>query len=175
MIRKHVQQAALLRHIENICEPVHLQETIQTFSIFVHNPQDAINIALLVLQHLSHDVKVTAGMGNGHHFEQFVCSEYLTCHHLLPFVQINEIIVLEQLFDKITLPMGVGAFPASNVLQQRTGTAFRICQRLQIGEIHNMLKDKHIQIRIEQCLALSKLLIVPDVGLYCSIPNETSY
>jgi len=134
LIQKHIHQVHILQLVEQVVAPSHIQETHSTFSICVDIPQQAVDIALAINQHLGHHVRIAVGFGPGHLQESFLSSEYLTCNHLLPFVQPHEFVVLDSAFTCCTLPEGVGAFPASNVLQQRTGCSFWILKDYRSGK-----------------------------------------
>lgn len=126
IIQKQVHQVQIVQLSERLTPPSHIQETHSTFSICVDRPQHALEIAIMINQHLGHHVRIAVGFGSGHLADSFLCNEYITCHHLLPFVQPHEFVVLDSTYGQCTLPEGIGAFPASNVLQHRTGCTFWI-------------------------------------------------
>ena len=134
IIQKHIHQVYILHLVEQITAHSHIQETHSTFSICVDTPQQALEIALAINHSLGHNVRIAVGFGSGHTQESFLSSEYLTCHHLLPFVQPHEFVILDTAFGLCTLPEGVGAFPASNVLQHRTGCSFWILKDYRSGK-----------------------------------------
>ena len=134
LIQKHVHQVHLVHLAEQITRPSHIQESHNTCSICVDSPQHALEIALKINQQMGDHVRLSVGFGSGHLQEAFLCSEYLTCHHLMPFVRPHEFVVLDDAYKHCQLPDGVGAFPASNVLQNRTGCSFWILKDYRPGE-----------------------------------------
>jgi hypothetical protein len=109
----------------NFCEQNYPIETVQSNEnrlTFCFSDSDrAVLFAFDVLPKLGSNIRVGLGYGIGYFFDTFQSIHLLNTYSILSESTPNELVCTEAFFNNVSLPDGVGSFPANNIQCQRSG------------------------------------------------------